>query len=163
MRKIFVHGHEHVKFSRIRNQAEQLSIFDSRPACLRNGLGFVVGEFATKPRGHTFVEQDSHLSGGQHPFAGFFEEGNGLFVGHGGEILQKIVQRLAAFEVINQRAGGDARAGEARRAAHDFRVNHHDSFRFHGGNITQHKRERQGGKYGRACRKTFNELLFNKA
>ena len=149
LRKIFVNSQEHLKFSRVRDEVKQLAIFNPSTACLRDSLSFVAGEFATKPRGHTFVGQDSHLGGGQHPFAGFFEKGDGLLAGHGGEIFQKLVQRLAAFEVINQRASGNACAGEARRAAHDFRGNHHDSFRFHGGNITQRKREQQDTKSGR--------------
>ena len=60
-----------------------------------------------------------------------------------GKSSRKNVKRIAAFEMINQRAGGNARAGEARRAAHDFRVNHHNAFRFHGGKITQPNPDRQ--------------------
>jgi len=89
-------------------------------------------------------DSDVHLSCDQHPLAGFFEEGDGLFAGHGGEILQKIVESIAAFDVINHRSCGNARDGEAWRAAHDFQVNHHHGLCFHGRKLTQPNPDRQG-------------------
>jgi len=120
-----------------------LAVLDARPASLRDGLHVVAGQIPAQTRGQTFIEQDAHSGGDQHTFAGFFEEGDGLFAGDGGKILQKNIERITGFEVINQGACGNARAGEARRAAHDFRVNHHNAFRFHGGKITQPNPDRQ--------------------
>ena len=100
-RKIFTHRHKHIELSRTGDQPEQLAVLDARPARLRDGLHVVAGQIPAQTRGQTFIEQDAHSGGDQHPFAGFFEEGDGLFAGDGGKILQKIVERIAAFDVIN--------------------------------------------------------------
>ena len=83
----------------------------------------------------------------------------GLCAGHGGEILQKNVERIAGFKVINQRAHRNARAGEARRATHDFRVNHHHGFCIHNGKITQPTPDRQVVKRREGVYDTISKFL----
>ena len=101
MRQVFVHREEDIKISRVGNEAQKLAIFDARPARARNGLNFVAGQIAPQTRGQTFIKDDAHLRGDEHSFAGFFEKSDGLLAGHGGEIFQKISERIAALDVVN--------------------------------------------------------------
>ena len=134
MWQAFVHRQKDVKLAGIGDEPEQLAVLDARPTGARDSLHLMAGQIPPETRRHTFIKDDAHLRGDQHPFAGFFEKGDGLFAGNGGEILQKIIERIAAFEVVNQRAGGNARPGEAGRAAHDFRVNLHNGAFLHADN-----------------------------
>ena len=101
---------------------------------VRNGADFVAAQLALETCGQTFIEEDSHLRGHQHPFAGFFEKSDGLLAGDGGEITQEVVERFARFQIIKQRAGRNARARKAGRAAHDLRVNFHNGAFLHADN-----------------------------
>jgi hypothetical protein len=80
------------------------------------------------------ASQDAHSGVGDQQITGFFQQGDSLFPADRREILEKIIQRVAAFQVINQRASGNTRAGKARRAAHDFRVDFDDGVRLHARN-----------------------------
>jgi hypothetical protein len=58
--------------------------------------------------------------------AGEVERGDRLVAFHGWELAKKLVQGLAAFEVIEQRLDRNACADEHRRPAEDVRVAEHD-------------------------------------
>ena len=92
MRQIFIHREKNIEVIRIGDQTQELSVFDASPSGAWNGLNVVAGQLQPQTRGQTFIEKNSHLGDRQHPFAGFFEEGNGLFAGHGWKILQKNVE-----------------------------------------------------------------------
>lgn len=92
VRKFFVHSQKYIKFVSVGDEPEQPAVFDAGPAGLRNDLGFVAGQLAAEARGQAFVQEDSHLCCGQHPFAGCFEKGDGLTAGNRWEILQEIVE-----------------------------------------------------------------------
>ena len=104
------------------------------------GDGFyrVALKFTSQILGQTFVEKNAHSGGlwnfSKHRLGGLFQKSNGLRSRNRWELLQKFVQRVAGFEIIEQVAHGDARAGKTRRAAHDFRVNYDNGLRFHGNN-----------------------------
>ena len=93
VRQAFVHRQENVELPGRGDEPEQLAVFDARPAGARHGLDFVAGQFAAQTRVNAFIQQNSHLRGDQHFFAGLFEKSDGLFAGDSGETLQKIVQR----------------------------------------------------------------------
>ena len=82
----------------------------------------MAGKFPRQILGQTFVEQDAHSGGGEQFFAGLFEKGDGLRTRDGGVLFQKLVDRIAALDVIQQRPHRNPRAREARFAAHDFRI-----------------------------------------
>jgi hypothetical protein len=58
----------------------------------------------------------THLSGP-------FQDGGGLLTLNGRELLEKIIQRSAAGDVIEQRFYRHARAGETRRSALNVGIN----------------------------------------
>ena len=95
----------------------------------QHGFNFVGTKALCEILRQAFVEENAHLSwlkGFLQHGGGLFEIGNGLLAGNRGELLQKIFQRIAALNVINQRSHGNAGANKARSAAHDFGVNLYD-------------------------------------
>lgn len=83
---------KNIVLSRIGNQPEKLAIFNACPARVRHSLNFMAGQVPAQARRQTFVEQNAHLCGGQHPLAGFFEKSDGLFAGDCQKILEEIVE-----------------------------------------------------------------------
>jgi len=63
---------------------------------------------------------------GNQKFSGFFQQGHRLIPADRREILQKLINGVAAFQVIKQRPDGNARAGKAWLATHYFWVNQHN-------------------------------------
>jgi hypothetical protein len=53
---------------------------------------------------------------------GQFQEGDGLLSGDAREAFEEVVERVAGFEVVEERTDGHARAGEAGRAAQPLGV-----------------------------------------
>lgn len=137
-RQVFIHREEDIEFSGVGNEAQQFSVFDARPARLRNGLNFVATQILPQTRGQTFIEQDAHSGGlrdsSQHGVGGFFQKGDGLLARNRGEIIKKNINAVTGFDVVKQRAHGNARAGKTRCAAHDFRVNLDNGFCLHAHN-----------------------------
>ena len=101
VRQTFVHRQEDVKLAGGGDELEEFAVLDARPTGARDGLNFVAGQIAPQTRGQTFIKDDAHLRGDEHSFAGFFEKSDGLLAGHGGEIFQKISERIAALDVVN--------------------------------------------------------------
>jgi len=124
--QLLVHSQEHVKFARVSHEAEEFAVADASPTGLRNSLNGMAGKFLRQVLGQAFVEEDAHSGRGEQAFAGLFQKGNGLLARDRGVLFQKVVERIAALEVIQQRPHGNARAGKARLAAHDFRVGYHN-------------------------------------
>jgi len=137
LRKPLIHGQEQIEFAGAGDKAKEVSVADAGPAGLGNGLDLVAGKLTRQILRQTFVQEDAHSGGGEQTLAGFFEKGHGLLARYGGILLQKLVERFAAFDVIQQRSNGNTGAGKARFAAHDFRINHNDSILFHADNYTQ--------------------------
>lgn len=51
-------------------------------------------------------------------FLGLFEKVEHLFTGYGGEPIQEVVNRLAAFDVVNERLDWHPGSAKNRRATH---------------------------------------------
>lgn len=134
LRKPFIHSQEHIKFAGVGDEPKESAVTDAGPTGLGNGFDSVAGKFTRQILGQTFVEQEAHSGGGDQAFAGSFEKGHGLIAQDCGILLQKLVERLAAFDVIQQRPHWNTSAGKARLATHDFRINHHDGILFHANN-----------------------------
>ena len=66
----------------------------------------------------------------QYQVLGFLKKRDGHFTRNSWKVIKKFVQRVATFDVINQRFGWNSRSGEAGRAAHDFRIGN-DNLLFH--------------------------------
>lgn len=111
VRQAFVHREEDIEFAGVGNKAQKLAVLDARPTRARNSLDFVSGQIAPQTRRQTFVEQDAHSGRGEQALAGLFQKGNRLPARDRGVLFQKLVERLAALEVIQQRPHGNARAG----------------------------------------------------
>jgi hypothetical protein len=124
--QLLVHSQEHVKFAGVSHEAEEFAVTDASPTGLRNSLNGMAGKFPRQILGQAFVEEDAHSGRGEQAFAGLFQKGNGLLARDRGVLFQKVVERIAALDVIQQRPHGNARAGKARLAAHDFRVGYHN-------------------------------------
>ena len=60
------------------------------------------------------MSQDSPL--------GFFERGDGLFAGHGGEVFQEVFERLVSFQTVDEILEGDSCSDEDRSSTKDFGV-----------------------------------------
>ncbi len=69
--------------------------------------------------------------GGEEACAGLFQKGDGLLPGNRGKLLQKSVERLTSFDVIEEVSHRHAGPVKARRATQDLRVHHHDGLLFH--------------------------------
>lgn len=54
-----------------------------------------------------------------HALLGFFKKSDDVIACHGWKTLQKVIDRVARFQAIDQRLGRNPRPGEYRRAAHD--------------------------------------------
>ncbi len=65
-----------------------------------------------------------------HLCGGGFEESDDVLPFHSGEPLEKLVNRIARFQVIKQRLHRYACPGKTRRTAHDLQVSRND-FPFH--------------------------------
>jgi hypothetical protein len=91
-------------------------------------FGTVVTAWLTSERAKRAGTHSSRCSHGarEHAFFSFFEKGDDLVAPNAGKILQKLVNRIAAFEVIDQVLDRHAGAGKARRAAHDFGIDFDD-------------------------------------
>jgi hypothetical protein len=79
------------------------------------------------------LAQDAHSGGGDQQFTGFFQQGNGLLPADRRKNPPE--NRQASRRLPdNQSAGGNARAGKARCATHDFRVNFDNRVCIHANN-----------------------------
>ena len=75
----------------------------------------------------------------------FFHEGNDLLSFHGGKPVEKLVNRIARLQIVEQRLNGHARTGKTGRAAHHVAVNVDDSSLPHDRIVRQTDREAKAG------------------
>lgn len=134
MRHALVHSEKDIEFARVGNKLEQLAIFDTRLSCARHCLNVMRVQLPAQAGRHALIKQDAHLRDDKHPVAGFLEESDRLFAGNGRKVFEKIFQRVAALNVVNQRAGRNPRTGKAGRATHYFRINFHNRTLLHANN-----------------------------
>jgi len=73
-----------------------------------------------------FVEQSSLRNLSEHAILRFLEKRDHLFARNCRETFKEILDRISAFEVINQILDGHTRTCKARRAAHNLRVDFDD-------------------------------------
>jgi hypothetical protein len=64
---------------------------------------------------------------GEQQIFGLFESLDGLLTSYGRELVSKLVERIAAFEAVDQSFEGHPRSTEAGGSVHDFRVRNNDS------------------------------------
>jgi len=87
------------------------------------------GERAAQPPVQGLVNQDAHGSNRlQHLELGRLNHRDDLCPLHGRKTIQKILDGLATFQVINQVLKRDACADKDRRASHDFRIGMNHAF-----------------------------------
>ncbi len=135
------------------SQREQVTILDSSPAATRNRNNRMVGEFSRQspidalircppaahplrgfvylaplPAGSIRRARSSLSNVSEHAIFRFLEKRDHLFARDSRETFQEILDRLAAFEVINQILDWHTRARETRRTAHDFGIDFDDGF-----------------------------------
>src|ERR1700736_2312086 len=82
--------------------------------------------FTSWPTSSRFKRLGRHSSSrtrtGEERLLGLLQGRDGLLPGHGRKILEKLRQRFARFEVVQQRRERHTRADEHGGAAHDFRI-----------------------------------------
>ena len=98
VRQALVHREEDAVVGGVPNEAQEFAVFDACPTSTRNCQDIVAGQISAQTCGQALVEQDSHLGRGEgKPLAGFLQERHGFFTADGREILQKFIERVAAF------------------------------------------------------------------
>jgi hypothetical protein len=89
----------------------------------------VTGKSACETPLQALVDEDAHCSDGfENAALAGFDDGNHLLALDAGETFQKIINGLAAFQIIDQILERNARPDKHGRAAHDVRVRVHDTF-----------------------------------
>jgi hypothetical protein len=83
--------------------------------------------------------------GGEQAVLGFFHEGDDLLSFHGGKPFQKIINRIARPQIIEQRLNRHARTSKAGCAAHHVAVNTDDSSLLHSQILRQTDSETKAG------------------
>lgn len=78
------------------------------------------------------------LSFGKNALLGFLEKGNDLFFRNGWISVEKILDRLTWFQIINQGSHRHSRSLKYRRSTHNFCIDW-NCFWFHDSNISQRK------------------------
>ncbi len=77
----------------------------------------MTGERVPEALVDTLVDQDAHLGTREQKLLRFFESGDGRFARDSWEPFQKVFERFSAFEVVEERLDGDARAAKDRSSA----------------------------------------------
>jgi hypothetical protein len=93
------------------------------------------GDFQPKSMRKIFVEQELQwsLSADRDGralrfFTQLIEQSDDLFSSHRRELLEKLIDAVSRFEVIEERLNGYARASEARGTMHDLRIRGDEGF-----------------------------------
>src|SRR5262249_13493347 len=77
------------------------------------------------PRGR---HSSSRTRTGEQRFLRLLQRGDGLFLRNRREVLEELRERLARFEIVEERLERHAGSHENRRPAHDLRISMHDEF-----------------------------------
>ena len=87
----------------------------------------LTGKCPAKPSGQALVQQDAHALGSgcggpQQRVLGQLQRGNRLKPRDGWEVLKELIERMPAFEIVNEGLYGHARADKDRRAAENLGI-----------------------------------------
>ena len=111
---------------------EQVAVADASPAQLDGSRYFMTAQRVVNLNGNRFVENESSRDEFVlDPLLTKAENACRLFSIHGGKRFQKIFQRKAIGQIIEQRPNRNARTLEDRRAVKDRRVACNKRFRCH--------------------------------
>jgi hypothetical protein len=96
--------------------AQEIAILDAGPAASDHGLNVVAGELEGEITGRC---SSRRTRTGQEGVAGQVECGDGLFALHGRKLVEKLVESIATFQMIEERLHRDPRAQKDRGATED--------------------------------------------
>jgi hypothetical protein len=74
-----------------------------------------------------FVQKKTHLGRGESVLSRFFQESDDLLALYAREPVEKLLDRIARFQVIEKTLHWDASSGKNRIAAKNFRVLRYDA------------------------------------
>lgn len=120
-----VHGHERIDESA--GSTKELAVLDTGPSKTCTVRTSCSGRAAIRSCGR-FSSRRTRT--GQDAVASLLERRDGLLPPHRGELTQKLIQGVTAFEVVEERLDGHASADKDGRPAQDLGVAvHHRGFR----------------------------------
>ena len=85
------------------------------------------GQLAPQSPVEIFVQKKTHLGRGESVLSRFFQESDDLFALYARESLEKFLDRVARFQVIEKTLHRDASSGKNRLPAKNFRVLRYDA------------------------------------
>src|SRR4029077_7933697 len=85
------------------------------------------GQIAPQSPVEIFVQKKTHLGRGESVLSRFFQESDDLLALYAGEPVEKLLDRVARFPVIEKTLHRDASSGKNRLPAKNFRVLRHDA------------------------------------
>jgi hypothetical protein len=90
------------------------------------GLAVVADERVAKPLINTLVQKNAHLTAGKQGFFGFFESLRRHLPADGGKALQKPLQTVPGFEVLEQSAHQNSGASKRGCTGHNCGIANDD-------------------------------------
>lgn len=115
IRQISIDGYQGIEF--VLRPLKQLAILEPCPTGVRDRLYFMALDISREAPIDAFIEENLHLrSLCDDLFHGLVKERNHLLPSDGGEALEKVIDRLAPFEVIDERLHRNSSPGEHRSA-----------------------------------------------
>jgi hypothetical protein len=85
------------------------------------------GQIALQSPVQIFLQKKTHLRRGESVLSRFFEESNDLFALYAGEPLEKLLDRIARFQMIEKTLHRHPSSGKNRLSAKNFRVLRYDA------------------------------------
>jgi hypothetical protein len=115
--EVAVNREEQVKL--LRRQLQQFTILHTGPPRLGDGLDFVAKKLPTRVRG---THSSSGTRIGDLVGLRLLERSDDNFSRNGGEVVKKLIERVTAFDVVDERLHRYPRANKYRRTAQDVGV-----------------------------------------
>jgi hypothetical protein len=102
IRQISIDGYQNIEF--MLRPLKQLAILEPRPTSVRDRLYFMALDMSREAPIDAFIEENLHLrSLCDDLFHGFVKKRDHLLSRDGGEALEKIIDRLPPFEIVDER------------------------------------------------------------